>query len=125
MLCVFCSFVQGGMILFSETFDFTSPLRSIQSLLGFAAGFYTSTDLLEQHSFRGGWFLVSHKIIFDLFLMTVTMVILENSFRENKILFAANEEASQSRLNSEVRQRKRFRAAFATRRAKGFLTYQM
>ena len=105
------------MILFKETFDFTSPLRSIQSLLGFAAGFYTSTDLLDQHSYRGGWFLTFHKIIFDVFLMTITMVILENSFRENKVLFAEGEEND--------RYRKRFRSAFATRRAKGTFFYRM
>ena len=67
--------------------------------------------------------------------MTVTMVILENSFRENKVLLAEGavdflskvfrksdfdrKKGDENELNNH--NRKRFRAAFATRKAKGLI----
>ena len=79
------------------------------------AGFYTSTDLLDFHPFLGGWYLFYHKLIFDFLLMTVTTVILENSFRENKELFERKKQLK--RIS-----RKRFRSKMATRKRKSKFT---
>ena len=77
----------------------------------YQAGFYTSTDLLDFHPYSGGWYLFYHRLIFDFLLMTVTTVILENSFRENKELF-------ERKKKLKMISRKRFRSKMATRKKK-------
>ena len=137
MVCIFGGFVHASRVLFKETHDFSSPMRATQMVLGFSewilefssprggdkalvvnpwqAGFYTSTDLLDFHPFLGGWYLFYHKLIFDFLLMTVTTVILENSFRENKELFERKKQLK--RIS-----RKRFRSKMATRKKKSKYT---
>lgn len=82
ILIYILAFSRAGCYLFNESLDFSSSLRSFQMVLGFSAGMYTSTDMLDFHSYSGSIFLFCHYVCICLIFLNFVAVILESFYKD-------------------------------------------
>ena len=83
---VFAAFTFLGKIIFPVSDDFFGSVKSSQTVLSYSMGAFTSTDLLDQHSYLGIAFLFVFYWFFCCVVVNWYMVILEEGFREGKIM---------------------------------------
>ena len=76
------AFSRTSCYLFPESLDFSSSLRAFQMVLGFSAGMYTSTDLLDFHYFSGCIFLFFHYVCICCIFLNFVAVILESYYKD-------------------------------------------
>ena len=74
--------IPASCYLFPESLDFSSSLRAFQMVLGFSAGMYTSTDLLDFHYFSGCIFLFFHYVCICCIFLNFVAVILESYYKD-------------------------------------------
>uniref|UniRef100_F6RXN1 Uncharacterized protein n=3 Tax=Ciona intestinalis TaxID=7719 RepID=F6RXN1_CIOIN len=86
MFFLFCGFCHVGLMWFGDIKDFSTLVRTMQSVLGFSMEAFTSSDLLIHHPLLGSLFLFVFVVLFTKVFVNFYAVILENSFRECKLL---------------------------------------
>ncbi|XP_078487562.1 polycystin family receptor for egg jelly-like [Ciona intestinalis] len=94
MFFLFCGFCHVGLMWFGDIKDFSTLVRTMQSVCGFGLifrylvfdGSCSSSDLLIHHPLLGSLFLFVFVVLFTKIFVNFYAVILENSFRECKLL---------------------------------------
>uniref|UniRef100_H2Y6Q7 Polycystin cation channel PKD1/PKD2 domain-containing protein n=1 Tax=Ciona savignyi TaxID=51511 RepID=H2Y6Q7_CIOSA len=86
MVFLFCAFCHVGLMWFGDVEDFSNLLRTMQSVLGFSMEAFTSSNLLHHHPLLGCLFLFVFLVVFNKMFVNFYAIILENSFRECKLL---------------------------------------
>ncbi|CAK8688294.1 unnamed protein product [Clavelina lepadiformis] len=83
---LYIAFCHVGLVLFGRSKDFSSVSKAMQSVVGFSMEAFTSTNLLRAYPIRGSIFLLLILFIFIKIFVNFFAAVLENTFRELKLL---------------------------------------
>ncbi|XP_076812539.1 uncharacterized protein LOC143459328 [Clavelina lepadiformis] len=83
---LYIAFCHVGLVLFGRSKDFSSVSKAMQSVVGFSMEAFTSTNLLRAYPIRGSIFLLLILLIFIKIFVNFFAAVLENTFRELKLL---------------------------------------
>ncbi|CAK8688332.1 unnamed protein product [Clavelina lepadiformis] len=83
---LYIAFCHVGLVLFGRSKDFSSVSKAMQSVVGFSMEAFTSTNLLRAYPIRESIFLLLILFIFIKIFVNFFAAVLENTFRELKLL---------------------------------------